>query len=66
MPQLHLVDTAGTEQFTGIDESYIQVRIALKDGCVVHWLILLWYDLQRGVGFVLVFRWGKPIDSRGA
>ena len=34
--QLHLVDTAGTEQFTGIDESYIQVRIALKDERVVH------------------------------
>lgn len=29
VPQLHVIDTAGIEQFTGINENYIQVSAAL-------------------------------------
>ena len=33
--QLHVIDTAGVEQFTGINESYIQVCAASKVGAEV-------------------------------
>ena len=33
--QLHVIDSAGVEQFTGINESYIQVCAASKVGAEV-------------------------------
>ena len=35
MLQLHVIDIAGVEQFTGINESYIQVCAASKVGAEV-------------------------------
>ena len=53
--KLEIIDTAGVEQFTGINESYIQVCIPdcmFDSSCTDLHLFR-----QRGLGFVLVFRY---------